>query len=123
MYMIGSDHPNKVVAEAIMDRIIEDGERIVTDAAVFQEILHRYSATGRPGHIESAFNLLRRLADEVFPLDMKTVELARTMLGKHKGLSARDAVHAASMSLNQVHRMVTFDADFDRVPGITRISS
>jgi len=36
--------------------------------------------------------------------------------------SARDAVHVAVMEQHGVDRIRTFDAAFDRVPGITRVA-
>jgi len=121
MYLLGAEHPNKLASARVIDRIVKDGERIVTDVEVFQEILHRYSAIRRTEFIELAFNLLRKLVDETFPIDMKTVELARKIVLTKDGISARDAIHAASMEIHQVTQIVSFDADFDRIPRITRI--
>ncbi len=36
-------------------------------------------------------------------------------------LSARDALHVAVMLGQGISRIISFDADFDRVPGIVRI--
>jgi predicted nucleic acid-binding protein len=46
--------------------------------------------------------------------------LARDLLAKHQGLSARDAVHAAVMLNHGVEWIATFDAGFDRVAGLRR---
>lgn len=46
MYLIGAPHPNKDIATAIIERLAAQGEKLVTDAEVFQEILHRYNAIG-----------------------------------------------------------------------------
>ena len=122
MYLIGADHPNKETATKIIERLIHQGERLVTDAEVFQEILHRYYAIHRLEFIEPAFDLLRRLVDEVYAIDIATVELARTILLRSPELSARDAIHVAAMKANGVDQMVTFDEDFDRIAGISRIT-
>src|SRR5262245_34063500 len=42
MYLVGAAHPNKDSARSALERAIVDGERLVTDAEVLQEILHRY---------------------------------------------------------------------------------
>jgi predicted nucleic acid-binding protein len=39
-----------------------------------------------------------------------------------RGLSARDAVHAAVMLNHGVEWIATFDADFDRVGGLRRLA-
>lgn len=40
MYLVGAPHPHKRDARRILEGLITDGERLVTDAEVFQEILH-----------------------------------------------------------------------------------
>ncbi len=99
MYLIGAAHPLKTTAERLVERYIAEKAAMVTDAEVFQEILHRYTAIDRSEAIRPAFNWLRTVADHVFPIDMTDVDRAREiMVGKHR-LSARDAIHAAVMVL------------------------
>src|SRR5258708_291609 len=42
MYMVGKDHPHKATARHLIETALGAGERLVTDAEVLQEILHRY---------------------------------------------------------------------------------
>jgi len=44
MYLIGADHPHKTEAQVLLERLIAAGQRLVTDAEVLHEILHRYTA-------------------------------------------------------------------------------
>ena len=44
MYLIGAPHPHKTDAHATLERLIAAGQRLVADAEVLQEILHRYAA-------------------------------------------------------------------------------
>ena len=44
MYLIGAAHPHKTEAQFILERLIAAGQRLVTDAEVLQEILHRYTS-------------------------------------------------------------------------------
>lgn len=44
MYLVGEPHPNRDRAFEAFDRYFEAGEILVTDAEVYQEILHRYSS-------------------------------------------------------------------------------
>ena len=121
MYLLGAEHPHKHASAVLIQKVIQDGERIVTDAEVFQEILHRYTAIKRPEFIEPAFELLRKIVDEVFPIDIRVVESARKIVLSKAGLSAREALHVAAMEIHQVSKIASFDADFDRVPRITRL--
>ena len=58
MYLVGAEHPNKAVATGLLERAVIEGEALVTDAEVFQELLHRYSAIDRRGAIGPAFDAL-----------------------------------------------------------------
>ena len=63
MYLVGADHPNKGASRSLLERAIADGEVLVTDAEVLQEILHRYAAIGRRGAIQPAFDALLAIVD------------------------------------------------------------
>jgi len=65
MYLVGAEHPNKAAARRILETAIAAGERLVTDAEVFQEILHRYVAIDRREAIEPAFDVLLDIVDAV----------------------------------------------------------
>ena len=69
MYLIGAPHPHKVDAQRLLERAAAGHERLVTDAGVLQEILHRYVALDRRDAIQPAFDLLLAVVDEVFPID------------------------------------------------------
>lgn len=121
MYLVGDVHPNKTDAQRILERTIMEGQRLVTDAEVMQEILHRYSAIHRRDAIQPAFDVLHRVVDDVFPIEGRDVERAKEILqGAHR-LSARDAVHLAAMERHEVKIIMTFDAGFDEYPGVTRL--
>ena len=121
MYIVGASHPNKDAARRLLELCIERAERLVTDAEVLQEILHRYTAIRRPDAIQPAFNALLGVADEVFPIEGQDVESARDALLGESGLSSRDALHVAIMRRHGVRRILTFDTGFDRAPGIERV--
>ncbi len=122
MYLIGAPHPNKEVARRLLEACIERAERLVSDAEVLQEILHRYIAIRRRDAIQPAFNALLGVVDEVFPIEGQDVESARDVLLGESGLSSRDALHVAIMRRHGVRRILTFDTAFERVPGLERIT-
>ncbi len=121
MYLVGAAHPHKTDAQQRIERAILDRERLVTDAEVLQEILHRYVAIRRPDAIGPAFTALKAIADEVLPITGDDVEGARAILAEFPGLSARDALHVAVMRAHRVDRILSFDRGFDRVGDITRV--
>jgi predicted nucleic acid-binding protein len=123
MYLVGAAHPHKADARRLLERAILEGERLVTDAEVLQEILHRYVAIGRRDAIQSAFEALLGVVDEVFAVDLAAVERAKEILLAYPRLSARDALHAATMETHSVSSILTFDRGFDEIPGLIRIST
>lgn len=121
MYLVGSDHPHKRDAQRLLDAAVTKGQRLVTDAEVFQEILHRYCAIQRRQAIGPAFDVLFGIVDEVLPVDHATVEDARTIVMSSYGLSARDAIHVAAMARSGLSQIMSFDAGFDAQPGLSRL--
>lgn len=122
MYLVGTAHPLKADAQRLLERCIADRERLVTDAEVLQEILHRYVALDRLDAIQPAFDALLGLVDDVFPVDLPAVTRARSIVLGSRRLSARDAIHVAVMERHGIRRILSFDAGFDGYPGIQRLS-
>jgi predicted nucleic acid-binding protein len=121
MYVVGAPHPHKADAQRLLERAIAAGERLVSDAEVVQEILHRYVAINRRDAIQPAIDVLLGVVDEVFPIELAQVERAKTIvLGKHR-LSARHAIRLATMERHGAERIMSFDAAFDGYPGISRV--
>jgi predicted nucleic acid-binding protein len=122
MYLVGAPHPHKADAQRLLERSIASGERLVTDAEVLQEILHRYTAIDRRDAIGPAFEALLGVVDEVLPVELPDIERARDILMAAPRLSARDALHASVMERHGLTSILTFDAGFDSRPGIRRIT-
>jgi len=122
MYLVGALHPHKADARRLLEKFVSDRERLVTDAEVLQEIMHRYVAINRRDAIQPAFDSLLDIADEVFSIDQTAAERAKAIVFGHPRLSARDAVHLATMEQHKVSRIFSFDAGFDGYPGITRLA-
>jgi len=121
MYLIGAAHPHKTDSQQLLERCISRNDRLVTDAEVLQEILHRYVAIQRRDAIQTAFETLLAIVDEVFPITQKNLQRAKEIVLGSTTLSARDALHLAVMEHNSVEKILTFDRGFDGFPGITRI--
>jgi predicted nucleic acid-binding protein len=121
MYLVGAPHPRKAEAQILVERLAAAGERLVTNAEVLQEILHRYTAIDRRSAIEPTMKLTLDLVDEVFPIEKADVLRASEITQNHAPLSARDSVHIAVMERRGVRSILSFDADFDRWPGLRRI--
>jgi predicted nucleic acid-binding protein len=121
MYLVGGEHPNRASARHLVEVAIAGRERLVTDAEVLQEILHRYVAIDRRDAIDVATSTLLAIVDEVYPIELEDVERARRLVTSSR-LSARDAVHLAVMQRQGIAGIMTFDRAFDAIPGVVRPS-
>ena len=122
MYLVGAPHPHKSDAQRWLEKLVSDRQRLVTDAEVLQEILHRYVAINRRDAIQPAFDALLGIVDQVLAVDRSTAERAKEIVLGYRQLSAREAVHLAIMEHHGIERILTFDSGFDGFPGIARLS-
>jgi uncharacterized protein len=122
MYLIGASHRHKSDAQRVLEKLVSERQRLVTDAEVLQEILHRYVAIARRDAIQPAFDVLLGVVDQVLAVDRAVAERAKQIVLGRRHISARDAVHLAVMEQHGIEQILTFDSGFDGFPGITRLS-
>ncbi|HEY1207640.1 MAG: type II toxin-antitoxin system VapC family toxin [Bryobacteraceae bacterium] len=121
MYLIGAAHPHKTEAQILLERLAAEGQRLVTDAEVLQEILHRYTAIDKREAIRPALQATLDIVDQVMAIEKTEVLRAGEIVQGPASLSARGAVHIAVMERYGIRKILSFDADFDRWPGFERI--
>lgn len=122
MYLVGAPHPHKTDAQRLLERLLSERQRLVTDAEVLQEILHRYVAMNRLDAIQPAFDALLGVVDQVLAVDRSSAERAKQMVLAYRRLSARDALHLAIMEQHGIERILSFDSGFDGFPRVTRLA-
>jgi predicted nucleic acid-binding protein len=122
MYLVGATHAHKSDAQHLLEKLVSDRQRLVTDAEVLQEILHRYVAINRRDAIQPAFDALLGIVDQVLSVDRSVAERAKQIVLGHRRISARDAVHLAVMEHHEIEQILSFDSGFDGFPGISRLS-
>lgn len=122
MYLVGAPHPHKADAQRLLEKLVSDRERLVTNAEVLQEILHRYVAINRRDAIQPAFDALLGIVDEVLAVDAAAAGRAKEIVLGHRKVSARDALHLAIMEQHGIERVLSFDSGFDGFPGVSRLS-
>jgi|ERR1700722_5312104 predicted nucleic acid-binding protein len=122
MYLVGASHPHKSDTQRLLEKVISDRQRLVTDVEVLQELLHRYVAINRREAIQPAFDALLGIVDQVLAVDQGIAERAKGIVLAYRQLSARDALHLAVMEHHGIESILTFDSGFDAFPGITRLS-
>lgn len=120
MYLIGAEHPHKHDARAHLERLTAERVRLITSAEVFQEILHRFVALDRVDAVQTAFDGLLSIIDDVVAIELPDVISAKDIAATHPALSARDALHVAVMRHHGISQILSFDRGFDQVHGIRR---
>jgi uncharacterized protein len=115
-------HRYKTDAQRLLEKLLGERERLVTDAEVLQEVLHRNVAIDRRDAIQPAFEALLGVVNQVLAIESAAVHRAKAIVLGSQRLSARGAIHLAVMEHNAIARILSFDADFDDYPGITRLS-
>lgn len=121
MYLVGAAHPHKIDAQRQLETLVSQRVRLVTDAEVLTEILHRYTALERRAGIQPALDVLVGVVDDVLPIDRDTVEHAKHLVLQYPTLPVRAALHVATMQRHRLDRLLSFDPAFDRIPGLTRL--
>lgn len=109
VHYVGREHRLRHQARALVERLIERRERIVTSAEVLQEVLHYYLRDQRLRALDDAFTLVKNCVDEIWPVDQVDIETARNLISRYPGLEARDLVHLACCIRRDPHELMTFD--------------
>jgi hypothetical protein len=122
MYLVGAPHPHKSEAQRCLEQLVNERQRLVTDAEVLQEILHRYVAIKRRDAIQPAFDALLGVVDQVLDVTRAAAERAKDIVLGNRRLSAREAIHLAVMEQHGIDRILSFDSGFDSFPGVVRLS-
>lgn len=121
MYAAGELHPNKKPCVDFLERVARLDVDAAIDAEVLQEILHRYRAIRRWEQGAEVYDRVRRLVPVVIPVTVEVLDRARSILDEDATLMARDALHAAVVREHGLQGICSYDTDFDRVAGVTRI--
>ena len=122
MYVAGRAHPHRDAARRFLERVRAGEHEACTSTVVLQEILYRYSGLRRLDLAKQVYDLFVQQCAVLFPVDLSDTDRARDLLCGGAGISARDAVHAAVMLNHDVGHIATFDAGFDAIGGIERVS-
>ena len=121
IYAAGGPHSLREPCRAALEAAVNRRVSLVTDSEVLQEILYRYSSIERLDIARDVYSAAIQLCDEVFPVTEQTTGRARELLHQYGSLSARDAVHIASMEEGGLRRLLSTDTDFDAVDEVQRV--
>ena len=122
MYVAGREHSNREPARRFLARVQEGKVDACTSTEVLQEILYRYSALGRLDLAHDVYDLFVEICPVVHSVTLADTDRARDLVCGVRGISARDAVHAAVMLNHGVEWIASFDNGFDGVAGVRRLN-
>jgi uncharacterized protein len=122
MYVAGRHHPHREPALRFLSRVCSGDVDACTSAEVLQEILYRYAGLRRLDLATEVYELFVQLCPVIHPVTLADTDRAKALLGGGSGLGVRDAIHVAVMLNHEVTTIATFDAAFDRVPGVKRLA-
>ena len=123
MYAAGTPHPYRDACQWVMTEIANGRMQVVIDAEVIQEILHRYGALGRFSDAVHMARDLMTLVPQILPVAAADMQMAVTLFQQYapQGVRARDAIHAAVMQNHGLVQIISSDAHFDLIAGLTRL--
>lgn len=121
MYAVGREHAYREPCLRILEALARGELDGVSSAEVVQEIVHRFFRLGlRERALTVAADFLSLVGQGILPVGRTEMVEALGMGAYHPRLSARDVVHIATMRTNGLRDIVSADAHFDGIPGITR---
>lgn len=82
-------------------------------------VVRRLFDPGRAAAQGASFLELPNL--KLLKVDIETISEAQSIVENHE-LKPRVAIHAATALANGIHRMLSFDQDFDAIPSLTQIT-
>lgn len=122
MYAAGAAHALKQPCLQILTDMDKQLIHAVTSVEVVQEILRRYSALNRRADAIRLANNLMTLTAEIYPVSLADINRAIQLHQQYMKLTVRDSIHAATMYNHGLVYILSTDAHFDGLPGITRIA-
>jgi len=121
MYSVGGPHPLREPCKRFLEKIKSREILGVTNTGVLQEILYRYFSIGRGTLGEIAYQSMIEFCTDIFLVRVTDTDKALEILKRVKGITSRDAIHAATMIHNGIREIISTDPHFDLIHEIKRI--
>lgn len=121
LYALGADRSLGDPCASVLDRVGRGLLPANINSEVMQECLHVMLRKNRHGEAMRLASRLLEIFPEMLPVTREDMIRATDFLSQFPDLECRDAIHAATMLRNGIREIISFDPDFDRIPGIRRI--
>jgi predicted nucleic acid-binding protein len=123
-YLTGDDQERAEASLAVFERIERGEEEGFTCEAVIAEVVFVLSSPRQYNlsHAEVVARLSPVLALDNLRIEYKpTFHLALELFARHGHLDFEDALIVAHMPRLGIEDLLSYDTDFDRVPGVRRV--
>ena len=120
VYARGRKHPFKAACTAVLTDAEQRPDAYGIDVELLQELLDVYTRRGERAY---AFRLVGEVLagfPDPYPITRREIEEAADIVKGYRGLTPRDAIHAAVVLNYALEGIVSADRSFDRVAGLTR---
>lgn len=121
MYAAGGPHPMRQSSRDLIDAVVNGRLDATVSAEVVQEILHRFSASGRRDVGTAMAEATLDLFAPVLPITDRIMRRMPTLFTEYGDLSARDLVHVATCREVGIEIIVSPDRGFDQIEGLERL--
>ncbi|MBI2916470.1 MAG: type II toxin-antitoxin system VapC family toxin [Chloroflexi bacterium] len=119
IYAQGRPHRYYEPCRALVARLVNGSDEYGVDTELLQEVLHVYGLRGERARAFRTFDRLITLFPRPFPITAEEMSLARQLFEQYPVLSSRDAIHIAVVFTQRLEGIVTTDAAFGAVQGVT----
>lgn len=120
MYAEGREHRYQQPCKRVIELAKESSLGYCIDVETLQEILYVYFSRGETDRGIGVAQDLLGMFRTIFPITVSEITVAMQLMSQSRGLSSRDAIHAAVVINHDLEGIVSADRDFDRVPGLRR---
>ncbi|HET7038045.1 MAG TPA: PIN domain-containing protein [Thermomicrobiaceae bacterium] len=120
-YLTGDDPVKARACLTLFQRVRQGDEELTTSDVIVAEVTYVLTSQYQLDHAEIAARLLPLLVLPGLKLHRKRVVLrALEIYAQYRRLDFEDALSAAQMEHLGVREILSYDTDFDRVPGLIR---
>jgi len=120
-YLTGDDPDKAALALALLDRVAEGSEQVVTTPLVIFETIFLLQRTYKLPKVEIREKITAILALQGVQLAERALCLRALDYYVEQNISYADAYNAAWMQNEGIAEVYSWDREFDRVAGLTRI--
>lgn len=121
IYAVGQKHNRKQPCLKFLHRMALRPKEAVSDTEVLEELLRHYWSTKSLNKAFGAFERFATAIPMILPVRKQDILRAKEILTVYKGISPREAIHAAVVLNRGIKTVCSYEKNYDRIKEISRI--